>query len=261
MSHKPTLRLLTIAALVAAMATGCARAPLSVGAPMTRQGAAAVMAAPVSTDALSVARKWQTEAVQVGVSIVHADEGDDVATYVFAAPGKNDAMLLVVNTSAGYKSQEVPMSAKAAEGVAKMMPLSSVTAPLLDSKDLFKKAEAAGLTAPKDLVVLGAKEHSAAMPVAVVMSSEAYVLVDAASGKALSAVSRFSSERRVQMHDLALLVVVVGAVGTGVVWAAKKLIAKFWHPKPKPSATPTPAPTTEPSAKPSPVLSAPPAYL
>lgn len=260
MSKKPALRLLTIAAVVTALATGCARTPLSAGMPMVRGGASAVMAAPVSADALSAARKWNADAVQVGVSIVRADEGDDVATYVFAVPGKTDAMLLAVKADAGYKTIEVPMNGKQVDGVARMMPLSNLGIALRDSKDLFKDAEAAGLSAPRDLMVLGAKDHSANVPVAVVMNADSYVLIDAATGKALSAISRLGSNRTVQMHDLALLVVVVGAVGTGLVWAAKKLIAKYWHPKPKPSATPSAAPTSEPSATPSPVLS-PPAYL
>ncbi|MNU01219.1 hypothetical protein D3C72_2445550 [compost metagenome] len=72
-------------------------------------------------------------------------------------------------------------------------------------------------------------------------------------------------DRRVQAHQLALAVVIVGAVGTAVIWGAKKLIQKFWKPKSKPSPTPTPAPTAAPSdapaETPAPVLSAPPAGL
>lgn len=266
MTHTPVLRVLTIAALVASMAAGCARAPLGTqaGMPAVKRGSAiGAMAAPVSTDALSVARKWNEKAQQVSVAIVKSDEGDDVATYAFTAPGKSDAMLIVADSGAGFKSQEAPLSGTAATHIAKVLPLSSLETKLADSKVLFKAAEAAGLTAPTWLTVLHIKDQHDGQPAAMVSSNDgSYVVLDAATGKALSAVTR-GGDRRVQLHEAAVVVVIVGAVGTALVWGAKKLIAKFWKPKPKPSPTPTPAPTTRPSEAPSedpnPVLSAPPA--
>jgi hypothetical protein len=245
---KPALRLLTIAALTAALGSGCARMPLSASAPQVRTGASSAKAAPVSADALATARKWQSGAVQVGTSIIRAEATDDVATYIFAAPGKTDAMYVVIATSAGMKGQAVPMQGKAAEGVAKMLPLTDLDVAWLDSKDLFKAAAAAGLASPRDLVVLGTKDHVDAKAIALVTSGDgaSYLLLDAATGKALSAISR-SGERKVQMHELAVVVVVVGAVGTGLIFAAKALISKFWHPKPKPSPSPSDAPTPVPS--------------
>jgi hypothetical protein len=266
MSHQPALRALTIAALIAATLTGCARTPMSnqAAVPTKRTGAAAIKAAPVSADALTVARKWEAGAYQVGVSIIKAETTDDVATYVFAAPGKTDAMLVVIATETGFKAQEMPLAATASAGIAKMAPLSGLAVKLLDSKDIFRAAEAAGLTASRDMVVLNTLDHGKGVPMALVTSQDGlhYVIVDAVSGKARSAVSQLSAERRVQLHELAVVTVVVGAVGTVVIWGAKKLIAKFWNGKAKPSPTPTPAPSSapseEPSAEPSPVLSAPP---
>lgn len=267
MTHQPAMRALTIAALVAALATGCARAPLGTqAAPLKRTSTIGAMAAPVSGDALSVARKWQANAVQVGVSIIRMDETDDIATYLYTAPGKTDAMLIVAATQQGLKAQEVPLTGQAADGIAKMAPLSGLEVKLLDSKDLFKKAQAAGLVAPQDLVVLHAKDHAQNVPVALVTGEggQSFLMLDASTGKALSAVSR-GGDRRVQAHQIALAVVIVGAVGTAVIWGAKKLIQKFWKPKTKPSPTPTPAPTAAPSdapaETPAPVLSAPPAGL
>jgi hypothetical protein len=273
MSHQPALRALTIAALIAATLTGCARTPMSnqAAVPTKRTGAAAIKAAPVSADALAVARKWESGAQQVGVSIIasrdsviKAETTDDVATYVFAAPGKTDAMLVVIATDSGFKAQEMPLAATAAAGIAKMAPLSGLAVKLLDSKDIFRAAEAAGLSASRDMVVLNTLDHGKGVPMALVTSQDGlhYVIVDAVSGKARSAVSQLSAERRVQLHELAAITVIVGAVGTVAIWGAKKLITKFWKGKSKPSPTPTPAPSSkpadEPAAEPSPVLSAPP---
>ena len=261
MSFKPTLRVLMIAALTTALAAGCARTPhaLQAGLPVARGGAVHAMANPVSLDALAIAHQWDDEAAQVGVSIVSAQDGDDVATYMFAAPSKQDAMLIVAATDAGLKAQVIPMAARAADGLARVVPLTGLENKLLDSKVIFRMAAAAGLEQPDNLAVLNTLDHDRDRPVAVVTSHDGleFVVLDAMSGKALSAVTRLA-DRRVQMHELAVVVGVVAVVGTVAVVAAKKLIAKYWKPKPKPSGEPSPAPSAEPSESPNPVLTPPP---
>lgn len=258
MTQKPALRALTIAALLAAMTSGCARMPMGpqAGLPAQRAGNILAKAAPVSGSALAVARKWNANAFQVGASIVKADATDDVATYIYAAPGKTDAMLIVISAeSIGLKAQELPVSGRVAESLGKMASLAGFEDKLADSKVLFRAAEAAGVAGARDMVVMAPRDHAKGIvPMVTVSGDDSYVVLDAATGKVLSAVNKLSADRRVQAHELALAVVIVGTVGTAVVWGAKKLIAKYWKPKTKPS----PEPSAAPSAEPAPVLTPPP---
>lgn len=252
MSKRPSLRLLTAFALVASLGAGCAKLPLSAGMPaQLGEDGFDALSSPINLQASDVAKRWASDAVQVGVMINRSPKGvQDQATYVFASRRNTSRMLIVIASAAGLQAQELAVNEEGAKGLQAALPLTKELGAPLNSKKLFKQAEFAGLQNAEDVVVMSVKgENGKAQPVALVtdQGGQNYIVLNAVDGTALTAPAKMGA-RRVQMHILIIGGVVLAvAVGAAVWWAVKK-----WRDHGKP----TPAPSTGPSAAPTPIPSA-----
>jgi hypothetical protein len=260
MSIRTGLRLLTAATLVATFGAGCAKAPFASMPAVVSEDGFDALSSPVNAEATAVARNWAKDAFQAGVMINRSPKGvQDTATYVFASKKNKTRMLIVIAANGTLQAQELAVNEQTAKGLAAAMPLTKQLGAPLNSKKLFKQAEAAGLENAEDVVVMTVKgEGGSAMPVAIVTdkSGQNYITLNALNGQALSAPAKLGA-RKVQVHILVIGGVVLAvAVGAAVWWAVKKWREKGSnnHPTPQPSssAVPTPVPTATPLPTPVP---------
>lgn len=259
MTFGPAHRLLTAACLTFALgAAGCAKAPFT-GAPMpieADEDGFDALAKPINMEAVALAKTWSRDADQVGVMINRSPRGvQDTATFVFASRAKGERMLLVIAAKGGVTAQEIAINDRTAQGLANAAPLTKQQGELLNSKKLFKMAEAAGLKNAEDVVVLNTRTSGGVTPVAIVSDASAtkYIVMNGATGDPLTPVSTMGG-KRLQVHILVIgAVVLTVAVGAAVFWAVKKWREKDHDkPTPKPSGQPSSQPTPIPSATPVP---------
>ncbi len=259
MTFGPAHRLLTAACLTFALgAAGCAKAPFT-GAPMpieADEDGFDALSKPVNMEAVSVAKTWSRDADQVGVMINRSPKGvQDTATFVFASKSKRERMLLVIAAKGGVTAQEIAINDRTAQGLANAAPLTRQQGALLNSKKLFKMAEAAGLKNAEDVVVLNTRTSGGVTPVAIVSDASAtkYIVMNGATGDPMTPVSTMGG-KRLQVHILVIgAVVLTVAVGAAVFWAVKKWRERDHN---KPTPKPTSHPSSEPSSHPTPIPSA-----
>lgn len=258
MKFGPAHRLLTAACLTFALgAAGCAKAPFT-GAPVPMEAdedGFDALAKPINMEAVALAKSWSRDADQVGVMINRSPKGvQDTATFVFASKAKRERMLLVIAAKGGVTAQEIAINDRTAQGLANAAPLTKKQGELLNSKKLFKMAEAAGLKQAEDVVVMNTRTSGGVTPVAIVSDASAthYIVMNGATGDPMTPVSVMGG-KRLQVHILVIgAVVLTVAVGAAVFWAVKKWREKGDKPTPKPSSQPSSAPTPIPSATPVP---------
>lgn len=257
MTFGPAHRLVTAAALALTFGvTGCAQTPLA-GAPLpfeAEENGFEALAKPINMEAVALAKTWSRDADQVGVMINRSPKGvQDTATFVFASKAKRERMLLVIAAKGGVTAQEIAINDRTAQGLANAAPLTKQQGSLLNSKKLFKMAEAAGLKGAEDVVVLNTRASGKVLPVAIVSDAAAnkYIVMNASNGDPLTPVSQMGG-KRLQVHIIVIgAVVLTVAVGAAVFWAVKKWRERGDKPTPKPSSQPSGQPTPQPTAIPS----------